>query len=1726
MNKKGKVIVSILSVFLIVIGIIFSALQIGKAEDTAGKIILNKTAVATTDRKAKVTLEIQTSELKQPTSDIIIIMDRSGSMANCAETSSSNGYGKIGGFHPGGPGEPGDKPSGPTTCDSRLDVAKESASDLAEKLLPTNGNKNVKIGIVVFGTKYESQYSTTKYSDMSSDLSAIKKKITDIDETNDNGTNVQAGLNAAKNLLKDSTADNKIIILISDGIPTYFSLSNGSVCGNGNSDALAFNDSQDCKNSGLIPSTAAEKVAKEIKGNPIKAEIYAVGFGSSANDIASFLTNQIASTATKDKTYAYSASDTEALEAAMSKIASSIKNVLAKNATVTDKIPASFSLTAEAQEKLQEKYGDNITITKNEDGTTTIEVKYDEISSVQGTYAIEYEVEADEDHYGAMYTNVKATFTATATDDNTYYQNKNISEEFNKPAVAISMVTKDDDYTKNEKYIVKEGTSITIDKKDSILNNDSLTIHTDKPSNALAESTVTDKIVIENQPTCGNISVNEDGTFSYTATEGCAGTESQTYDIKYHVVSTVTIDGQKYEVTSNTSTITIKAVKNPTSYVVKYLEKGTNKELAEEKEVENKYVYDTVTENAITITGYELATDEKSSKTIKLSIDEEDNVIIFYYTIKPADVKDPTVTKEGPNSITSASDAVDYTITYDTTINDYKGTATITIVDTLPYTIDKDKSNLDGGKYDETSKTITWIETISNIDTYTNGEKVISIKKNISVYYNYPEFTGKEQYISNKVNTNISVTTSPDKEKEITEDTPVDITGKLVVKHLYKDEKGQDQELVTTQPATEEKIGTPYQTSPVTKEGYKLTETPKNASGKYVEGTTTVIYYYERVEAEITDTIINKTSETEEIKTSKDPVKYNITYNATIKEYNGPVTITIVDRLPYAIDESKSDLGTGIYNSKDKTITWVINKEVNTYENKPEGETSATEKISISLEYTVVYKDLDASVDKVTNKVVGTIKVETTDPQETKDEVDVPVNIKGKVITHHVDESGNKLSSDVTTSGKVGTNYNTTEVIIAGYELKEVPSNSTGKYTEKNIEVTYVYKRLGATPTNPIITKTGTTEITSSTDKNEYTITYDAIVKNYKGNITVTLVDTLPYAIDITKSNIADGIYNEKDKTITWTFTYVSDDAEKDLEISITKVIEVYYKDINASTTSYTNHVKATLSDDIEGTPDNEKETTHTTEVNIKGKVTTHYYIKDTTTKLVDSITTTDKVGESYTTEAKDIEGYNIVSKTPAKYEGTYTEEDIVVIYEYTRKVAIITDETITKKSVLEEITKSNTLVDYQIVYTTKINDYKGTATVTIVDYLPYAIDESSSNLDGGKYNATNKTITWTEKIEGINTFQNDEYSVNVTKNIVVKYKNMASDKKVVNKVTGQIKTDTKTSNGKEAEEEIIASIKGDLIVKHIYKDEAGNEKVLDIEDKKTDYVGYTYTTSPKHFDGYTLSKTPDNKTGEYKEETTIVIYYYDRVPAEVTYNEVTKESTNKVVTNIKDAFKYTISYKTALNEYEGKAVITIVDHLSYPINADKSDLAGGKYNKNTLTITWIKEYDVNTYKDINKEIEVNLDITLYYEDLTPETRVVVNKVATKLELETTDPVPSESETETKLEVKGTVIANYIDAQGNVIANSVTLNGLVGEDYQTEEKEIEGYIFSKVEGNQEGQYIDGIIEVTYIYDKEGTGYVEPDLPPQTKVDNNNIYITLITSIILGTLILVRKKVLN
>lgn len=84
-------------------------------------------------------------------------------------------------------------------------------------------------------------------------------------------------------------------------------------------------------------------------------------------------------------------------------------------------------------------------------------------------------------------------------------------------------------------------------------------------------------------------------------------------------------------------------------------------------------------------------------------------------------------------------------------------------------------------------------------------------------------------------------------------------------------------------------------------------------------------------------------------------------------------------------------------------------------------------------------------------------------------------------------------------------------------------------------------------------------------------------------------------------------------------------------------------------------------------------------------------------------------------------------------------------------------------------------------------------------------------------------------------------------------------------------------------------------------------------------------------------------------------------------------------------------------------------------------------------------------------------------------------------------------------EAKGKVNVKYVDINTNQeISTGALIEDFVGENYKTIKKSIDGYRLLKVIGNEEGKYIDGTIEVTYVYKNDtGDADIEPIEPPNT-----------------------------
>lgn len=111
--------------------------------------------------------------------------------------------------------------------------------------------------------------------------------------------------------------------------------------------------------------------------------------------------------------------------------------------------------------------------------------------------------------------------------------------------------------------------------------------------------------------------------------------------------------------------------------------------------------------------------------------------------------------------------------------------------------------------------------------------------------------------------------------------------------------------------------------------------------------------------------------------------------------------------------------------------------------------------------------------------------------------------------------------------------------------------------------------------------------------------------------------------------------------------------------------------------------------------------------------------------------------------------------------------------------------------------------------------------------------------------------------------------------------------------------------------------------------------------------------------------------------------------------------------------------------------------------------------------------------------------------------------------------------------LKGNLIVRYVDDEGNELSDPEKYTEIVGTKYKTSEKEFEYYKLIDIQGNEEGEYIDGTIEVVYVYSfVGGTGGDDIDINfPKTGVDTNNlpeIIFSLSSLLLVGTITLKRR----
>lgn len=223
--------------------------------------------------------------------------------------------------------------------------------------------------------------------------------------------------------------------------------------------------------------------------------------------------------------------------------------------------------------------------------------------------------------------------------------------------------------------------------------------------------------------------------------------------------------------------------------------------------------------------------------------------------------------------------------------------------------------------------------------------------------------------------------------------------------------------------------------------------------------------------------------------------------------------------------------------------------------------------------------------------------------------------------------------------------------------------------------------------------------------------------------------------------------------------------------------------------------------------------------------------------------------------------------------------------------------------------------------------------------------------------------------------------------------------------------------------------------------------------------IGTAYISEAKSIDGYTLTATPENASGNYSNAEQTVTYVYKPTETPVGIRAVTVKYVDESGQDLADS-------------------ITLSGTIGSDYVSEAKDIDG-------YTLTTTPENATGTFTDA--------DQTVTY---------IYKKVETPVET-------------------GTVIVKYVDENGQSLTKDSSLSGNIGETYTSEAKEIDGYTLTATPENAAGKFTETEQTVTYIYKKveafASVNNSQKTLPKTSDTKNNQlVFIGLI--VLSGTLI--------
>ena len=1044
------------------------------------------------------------------------------------------------------------------------------------------------------------------------------------------------------------------------------------------------------------------------------------------------------------------------------------------------------------------------------------------------------------------------------------------------------------------------------------------------------------------------------------------------------------------------------------------------------------------------------------------TISAEDTEVIYYYRLKTPNITNQVINKTGTDRITVANQEMNYSITYRTEITDYIGNAEVTIIDTLPYAIDEGKSDLAGGTYDSTGKTITWTENISDINSFT-GNGTVNVTKNFKVVYVGLDMN--QEKITNNVKGHIKLLT-PEKTSE-------EVTGSQE-STIYKAEIRAEKLVDKTEAI----------------EGEKVTYTIRITNDGNLEKTVTV---RDTLPAGITfdkDTLI-QVGDTGTVYTEQN-LKNGI-----------PVEVPASGSIDVVFAGKVDTLANNEYSKTLKNQATVDNEptnEVTTNVTKAnitahkEAEPSSGNKVREGDEITyrikvrndgtragdVIVKD---TIPTGTTFVEGSIKIDNVaDSSKTATDLANGITLNVPISTEKVVEFKVRVNKLID-----GTKIKNTAYINQNGKDKKVPEEPEHTYVEPKEEQN--------------ITKTGTTTIESLDQEITYNINYTAKITDYSGRAIVKLVDKLPYAIDEASSDLAGGTYDAQAQTITWEEPVENIQITEEKEITVNKTIKVVYKDVSPDVVSIKNVVTGHIEYETPVMTSDEVTANATTTTGFTVNIPVSKVWEDDSNKLgqrptkvvfklhgsdgseyIKEMSKPGTQGSTTTQDSTNPNKWNDIFENLPKYDSNNQE----IVYTLTEEEktegdlkyydSIVIDKAVTNTNKYGKVTVHHYIMNTDGSTTTRVPDANGTEIPDVV-------------------------------IEGK---EGDEYTTEEAKNLNEKYELVAE--KLPANATGKIE-----KYNEEKLQEVIYYYRlkaAKVLINYLEKDEDtddSNNLVLTAQEQIDGHVDDSYNTDTDHRketiekDGktYTLVSDSGNKTGNMTlQDITVTYYYLQNTKATVRYVERNPE-TGEIV---KDLEEPTVKEGLVGDEF----VTNSKDFLGYKlvespekttINLTKEEQTLIYYYEPVYTGLIENHIDDKTGKILETEtheIQVGEDYNIPSKEFEG-----YDLVESKLPENAEGTMGEELVTVNYYYIKKAVLeVNYIDKLTGepLIEQIVDETKHEGDEYTTEQKTFENYDLIEVpenstgtmvvETDEEGNITNNRTVVTYYYSKKSAGVEE------------------------------------